>query len=378
MSVLFADLVDFVARSEQADPEDLRAVLAPYHAELRDRLERYGGTVEKFIGDAVVGVFGAPAAHEDDAERAVRAGLAILDGVDLPVRIAVTTGEAVVALDSRPATGESIVTGDVVNTASRLQHLAPVGGLVVDEPTYRATRAVIEYERLEPVPVKGKPNAVPIWRAARALSRPDELPKPRSQTRFVGREHELELLRRTCARAIDEAVPQLVTIVGEPGVGKTRLLAEFAAKLEGGPRQPVWRRGHCLHYGEGITFWALGELLKEHTGIFESDTSATAVQKLADAVAEVVPDPSEREWVAAQLAPLVGAAESLPTPSRDRSESFAAWRRFFELLAARAPLVLVFEDLHWADPALLEFVEHVVDWATDVPLLVMCTARPEQ
>jgi class 3 adenylate cyclase len=377
VSVLFADLVDFVARSEQADPEDLRAVLAPYHAQLRDRLERHGGTVEKFIGDAVVGVFGAPAAHEDDAERAVRAGLAILEGVDLPVRVAVTTGEAVVALDSRPTTGESIVTGDVVNTASRLQHLAPVGGLVVDEPTYRATQEVIEYEQLEPVPVKGKPDAVPIWRAARALSRPDELTVPRSRTTFVGREHELELLRGTCARAIDEAVPQLVTIVGEPGVGKTRLLAEFAAELESGPRQPVWHRGHCLHYGEGITFWALGELLKDHAGILESDTSAAAVQKLADAVADVVPDISEREWIAARLGPLVGAAESLGTPSRDRSESFAAWRRFFELMAACGPLVLVFEDLHWADPALLEFVEHVVDWATDVPLLVMCTARPE-
>jgi len=377
VSVLFADLVDFVARSESGDPEDLRAVLAPYHGLLRAQLESYGGTVEKFIGDAVVGVFGAPAAHEDDAERAVRAGLAILEGVELPVRVAVTTGEAVVALDSRPATGESIVTGDVVNTASRLQHLAPAGGLVVDESTYRATRDVIEYEQLEPVAVKGKREVIPIWRAERPRTRPDELPEPGRQTAFVGRGHELELLRRTYGRAIDEAIPQLVTIVGEPGVGKTRLLVEFATELADGPVRPVVRRGHCLHYGEGITFWALGELLKEEAGILESDRSTTVMGKLSEAVAAVVPDPSEREWITAQLAPLVGVAGSVRTVSRDRSESFAAWRRFLELLAARAPLVIVLEDLHWADPALLEFVEHLVDWATEVPLLVMCTARPE-
>jgi predicted ATPase/class 3 adenylate cyclase len=377
VSVLFADLVDFVARSEHADPEDLRGLLAPYHAQLRDRLESFGGTVEKFIGDAIVGVFGAPAAREDDPERAVRAGLGILDAVDLPIRIAVTTGEAVVTLDASPATGEGIVTGDVVNTASRLQHLAPSRGLVVDELTYRATRDAIEYEQLEPVSVKGKRSPVPIWRAQRALTRADELPEPGSRTAFVGRAHELELLMRTYARAIEAAAPQLVTIVGEPGVGKTRLLAEFAAALGDEPVQPVWRRGHCLHYGEGITFWALGETLKEQAGILESDTSGQAAQKLALVVAEVVADQSEREWVAARLAPLVGAAGRQRVPSGDRSESFAAWRRFFELLAARAPLVLVFEDLHWADTALLEFIEHVVDWATDVALLVMCTTRPE-
>jgi predicted ATPase/DNA-binding SARP family transcriptional activator len=377
VSVLFADLVDFVARSESGDPEDLRAVLAPYHALVRDRLVGYGGTVEKFIGDAVVGVFGAPAAHEDDAERAVRAGLAILQGVELPVRVAVTTGEAVVALDSRPATGETIVTGDVVNTASRLQHLAPAGGLVVDESTYRATRDVIEYEQLEPVAVKGKRDVIPIWRAERARTRPDELPEPGMQTAFVGREHELELLRRTYGRAIHEAVPQLVTIVGEPGVGKTRLLLEFATMLANSSDRSVVRRGHCLPYGEGITFWALGELLKEEAGILESDTSTTVVRKLSEAVAAVVIDLSEREWITAHLAPLVGVAESVRMVSRDRSESFTAWRRFLELLAARASLVIILEDLHWADPALLEFVEHLLDWATDVPLLVMGTARPE-
>src|SRR5262249_12316436 len=307
----------------------------------------------------------------DGGRRGVRAGLAVLDRADLPVRIAVTTGEAVVALDSLPATGESIVTGDVVNTASRLQHFAPAGGLIVDELTYRATRDAIEYEQLEPVVVKGKRDPIPVWRAEHALSRVDELTEPAGRTTFVGRGHELELLRRTYARVIDEAVPQLVTIVGEPGVGKTRLLAEFAAELELEPPQPVWRRGHCLPYGEGITFWALGEVVKEQAGILESDSSAQAVKKLSDAVAETVPDPHEREWVTAQLAPLIGAAESVRTRSRDRSESFAGWRRFFELLAARGPLVLVFEDLHWADPALLEFIDHVVEWATDVPLLVI-------
>ncbi|MDQ2983270.1 MAG: AAA family ATPase [Actinomycetota bacterium] len=377
MSVLFADLVDFVARSEEADPEDLRALLAPYHARLRDELEAFGGTVEKFIGDAVVGVFGAPAAREDDAERAVRAGLAILAAVELPLRVAVTTGEAIVALDASPATGESIVTGDVINTASRLQHLAPVDGLVVDEPTYRATRGVIEYEQLAPVSVKGKRDEIPIWRAERALSPPGELRGAGGSTTFVGREHELELLRRTYARTAGEAAPQLVTIVGEPGVGKTRLLAEFAAGLRGQQPEPLWRRGHCLHYGEGITFWALGEVLKEQAAILESDASGQAAQKLAATVADVVPDPSERDWIAARLAPLVGAVGAQVATSGDRSESFAAWRRFFELLAVRAPLVLVFEDLHWADPALLDFIEHVVDWATEVPLLVMCTARPE-
>jgi class 3 adenylate cyclase len=388
VSVLFVDLVGFTDRSDQADPEDVRATLRPYQARLKKEIERFGGTVEKFVGDAVMAVFGAPVAHEDDAERAVRAGLRIIDAIaelnesipalELAVRAAVNSGEAVVALGARPEGGESIVTGDVVNTASRLQAIAPVGGVVVGELTRRASRHVIEYEELEPVPLKGKAEPVPVWRAIHARSPVGVDVEQAAPTPFVGRDHDLALLKETYARTSRESSLQLVTVAGEPGVGKTRLVTELRRFIEEQPKIVVWRQGRCLSYGEGITFWALGEIVKAQAGILESDGPHDAAEKLAVAVEAVVEDASERGWFNARLAPLVGAQVFDDSEAAERAESsFTAWRRFLEAIAAQQPLVLVLEDLHWADVALLDFVEHLADWVSGVPLLVICTARPE-
>jgi class 3 adenylate cyclase/tetratricopeptide (TPR) repeat protein len=382
VSILFVDLVGFTDRSDRADPEDVRATLRPYHARVKREIEYFGGTVEKFVGDAVMAVFGAPIAHEDDSERAVRAGLRVLEAISelndgdpelaLAARAAVNSGEAVVSVGARPEAGEGIVTGDVVNTASRLQQVAPVGGLVVGEATYDATAPVIDYEALEPVVVKGKSDRLAIWLAKRVRSS-----EPAAPTPFVGREDELALLQQTYGRMVRDAGVQLVTMTGEPGIGKTRLLSEFRTLLEQLPEAPVWRQGRCLPYGEGITFWALGEIVKGHTGIFESDTPEQASGKLEAALTAAIADASEREWFNARLAPLVGARVFEPAGSTERAELFTAWRRFLEAVAAERPLVVVLEDLHWADDPLLDFVEHLVDWSSGVPLLVICAARPE-
>ncbi len=384
VSVLFVDLVGFTAASEQADPEDVRARLRPYHARVKQEIERFGGTVEKFVGDAVMAVFGAPVAHEDDAERAVNAALRVLAAIDelnadhpdleLAVREAVNTGEAVVTLGARPAEGEAMVAGDVVNTASRLQQAAPVGGIVVGEATFRATRDLFEYEALDAVTVKGKEESLPIWRATAARRRLGVDVEPTVRTPLIGRDDDLTLLRSTHMRTLREASVQLVTVAGEPGVGKTRLVAEFRTWVDDRPEIVFWRQGRSLPYGEGITYWALGEMVKAQAGILESDTPETASTKLDVAVQEAAEDPSERDWLKARLAPLVGAGAA---EAGEREESFTAWRRFVEGIAAERPLVLVFEDLHWADDALLAFIEHLVDWSTGVPLLVLCTARPE-
>jgi class 3 adenylate cyclase/tetratricopeptide (TPR) repeat protein len=380
VSVLFVDLVGHTAASDGADPEDVRARLRPYHTQLKHQIERHGGTVEKFIGDAVMAVFGAPVAHEDDAERAVRAGLRILESVGelgVDVRAAIATGEAVVALSARPERGEGMVAGDVVNVASRLEQQAPAGSLVVGEVTYRATRGAIEYEELEPLTVKGKPEPVRAWRALRARARLGVDAEAPSRTPFIGRENDLALLEETYARTLRESSVQLVTIVGEPGVGKTRLVAELGRFVDERPELVSWRQGRCLPYGDGITFWALGEVVKAEAGILESDSPAEAASKLERTVAGVVDEASERAWFAARLAPLTGAEVSAGGGAIEREESFTAWRRFLENLAARRPLVLVVEDLHWADAALLDFLDHLVGWGTDVPLAVVCTARPE-
>jgi class 3 adenylate cyclase/tetratricopeptide (TPR) repeat protein len=385
VSVLFVDLVGFTARSDHADPEDVRSTLRVYHDLLRREIERWGGTVEKFIGDAVMAVFGAPVAHEDDAERAVRAGLRILDaidhlnedrpGLDLSVRGAVNTGEAVVVLGAKPEAGEAFVTGDVVNVASRLQGAAPVGGVVVGELTYRITRDRIIYEELEPVTVKGKEEAIPNWRAVDARSRFGVDIEPGTATPLIGRAHELSLLSDLFERVVREQTPHLVTLSGEPGVGKSRLVREFRTRIDDIPDLLVrWRQGRCLPYGEGITFWALGEVVKSHAGILENDAADEAAAKLELAVESLGFDDRERDWIRARLAPLAGITEEAPA---EREESFAAWRAFLEAIASSDPFIMVIEDLHWADPAMLAFVEHLADWSTEVPLFVVCTARPE-
>ncbi len=382
VSVLFVDLVGFTDRSDRADPEDVRATLRPYHERVKADIERHGGTVEKFIGDAVMAVFGAPVAHEDDAERAVRSALRILEtiedlraeGLEVAVRAAVTTGEAVVALGARPERGEGMVAGDVVNTAARLQSAAAVGTVVVDETTMRSAGASILFEPLEPVVAKGKTEPIVVWRAATARSRVGQ-PEAATRTAFIGREHEKTLLLEMFLRAERESSVQLVTVVGEPGIGKSRLVTELRTALDDRPDVVTWRHGRCLPYGEGITFWALGEVVKAEAGILESDDRSQAAAKLDELVAGLVPDESERPWFASRLGPLVGAGGDGAAASRE--ESFTAWRRFLEAMAARRPFVLVVEDLHWADAALLEFLEHLLDWTAPVPLLLLCTARPE-
>jgi class 3 adenylate cyclase/tetratricopeptide (TPR) repeat protein len=386
VTVLFCDLAGFTARSDRADPEDVRALLRPYHARLRLEIERFGGTLDKFIGDGVMAVFGAPVAHEDDPERAVRCGLAIQQAVAdlnharadlaLQVRIGINTGEAVIAADRRET--ETVV-GDVVNTASRLEGVAPVGGVVVGEPTFRATRRVFDYQPLPLVRVKGKAEPLAIWRAISARSRLGVISDQTPASPFLGRATELEQLQATYTRTRDEALVQLVTIVGEPGVGKSRLVREFHIFVEAQPELITWRQGHCLPYGEGISFWALGEILKAHAGILEFDTPLTAADKLADTVAAVIDDQAERQWLVARLGPLLGIAGAVGAPQGvpEREEAFTGWRRFLETVAAKRPLVVVLEDLHWADEAMLAFIEHLVENASGVPMLVVGTARLE-
>jgi class 3 adenylate cyclase/tetratricopeptide (TPR) repeat protein len=382
VSVLFVDLVGFTSRSDRADPEDVRATLRPYHERVKVDIERFGGTVEKFIGDAVMAVFGAPVAHEDDAERAVRSALRILEsieelhasGLEIAVRAAVTTGEAVVALGARPDRGEGIVTGDVVNTAARLQSAAPVGRVIVDESTMRSTDSAIAYEPVEPIVAKGKSDPIPAWGAVEARSRVGQ-PEAATQTPFVGRELERKLLFETFLRAERESSVQLVTVVGEPGIGKSRLVTELRSALDDRPELVTWRHGRCLPYGEGITFWALGEIVKAEAGILESDDREVAASKLRETVVAFFEDDAERAWFESRLAPLVGSGGDGAGATKE--ESFTAWRRFLEALAARRATVLVVEDLHWADDALLEFLEHLLDWSIPAPLFLLCTARPE-
>ncbi len=379
VTCLFCDLVGFTARAEHMDPEDVRGLLRPYHERVRAELERFGGTVEKFIGDAVMAVFGAPIAHEDDPERAVRAALSIRDLLtedeELEVRIGVATGEALVALDARPDAGEGMVSGDVVNTAARIQAGARTGSVFVDESTFNATERAIELRRESPIDAKGKSSLVSVWEAVRARARVGV--ERVGGAELVGRERELTLLRETFARVVRERSPQLVTLVGVPGIGKSRLVFELFQTIQAGAFGLVyWRHGRSLPYGEGVTAWALGEMVKAQAGILESDGPAQAMEKLHHAVHAVVPDEAEAGWVERHLHGLVGV-ETEATTGAQRGEAFAAWRRFLEALAEERPLVLVFEDLHWADEALLDFVDHLVDWATGVPLLVVCTARPE-
>ena len=380
MSVLFCDLVGFTAASEGADPEDVRARIRPYHASVRHELERYGGTVEKFIGDAVMAVFGAPAAHEDDPERAVRAGLRIIEAIaelnerepelKLEVRVGINTGPAVVALQARPEQGEGIVAGDVVNTAARIQAAAGVNQVAVSEETYRQTERIVVYEPLAPVNVKGKSEPIHLYRAVEARGRFGTDLIRTQDTLFVGREVEKTLLQGLFDRCARDSTVELVTLVGEPGVGKSRLCAELSRYVDERPELIRWRQGRCLPYGEGITFWALGELVKSHAGIFESDSPDAAASKLDAALPEI----EERDWLKARLLPLLGIDSG---QSESREESFAAWQRFVESIASDGPAVVVIEDLHWADAPLLEFLSYFAEWAHGVPLLLVCTARPE-
>ncbi|MEJ7706152.1 MAG: adenylate/guanylate cyclase domain-containing protein [Nocardioidaceae bacterium] len=384
VSVLFCDLVGFTAASDGADPEEVQAALSPYHARARVEIERFGGTVEKFIGDAVMAAFGAPVVHEDDPERAVRAGLALLEAVqdlnaahnlDLAVRVGVATGEAVVSTGARPERGEGMLAGDVVNTAARLQTAAPVGSVLVGRLTRDATQAVIEYRAHDPVTVKGKVDPLPVWVAVRARGFVGEALTETSRP-MIGRDDELSALQRAFTRAIREDSVQLVTIVAEPGLGKSRLVQAFSDWVDARDELVTWRQGRCPSYGDAVTYAALAQIVKAQTGILDTDPRDVADAKLTDTVHVLVEETDlapQEPWLTARLAPLVG----LPAIETPQEELFTAWRRFLETLAATGPLVLVVEDLHWADPAMLEFLTHLLDWVVGVPLVIIATTRPE-
>jgi class 3 adenylate cyclase/tetratricopeptide (TPR) repeat protein len=387
VTVLFADIVGFTARSDEADPEDVKAFLRPYHARLKEEIERKGGTVDKFIGDGVLAVFGAPRAHEDDPERAVLAALAIklaieeLNEADLSLqlsaRMGINTGEVVVSFAQGPVIGERI-TGDVVNTASRLQSVAEPGGIVVGEATYRATRDRFQYRELPPATVKGKHEPLLIWEptASRGRGGAEALTPP--TTPMVGRDVELAMLKELYGRAVRDGSPMLVSVVGEPGIGKSRIVRELARYIDSLTDVIVtWRQGRCLPYGEGMTFWALSEIVRAHAGILDSDPPDVASAKLRSAVDALSLDRAQVDWIRSRLAPLVGLVREDAEATDDQNELFTAWRRFFETVAMDRPLVLLFEDLQWADDALLAFIEHLAEWAAPVPMLIICAARPE-
>ena len=381
VTVLFCDLVGFTSRAESLDPEDVEAFLRPYHERVRSEIERRGGTVEKFIGDAVMALFGAPVAHEDDPERAVRACLAIRDWAlaeeSVQVRVAATTGEALIQLDARPEAGEGMASGDVVNTAARLQSAAPVNGILVDEATFRATRRRIDYREAASVDAKGKVAPIDVWEAVAAHSRFGVDIAHDARAELVGRERELAVLRETFDRARYERLSQLVTLVGVPGIGKSRLVYELRRIAEDADELITWRQGHCLAYGDGITMWALGEIVKAQAGVHEGDSPSEVSTKIGRAVEDALPGSSDAAWVEDQLLALVGQGAESELGGDRRGLAFAAWRRFLEALADERPLVLVVEDLHWADESMLDFVDELVEWVSDVPLLVVGTARPE-
>jgi class 3 adenylate cyclase/tetratricopeptide (TPR) repeat protein len=376
VSVIFVDLVGFTGRAEKLDPEDVQAVLGPYHDAVRTQIESFGGVVEKFIGDAVMGVFGAPRAFGDDAERAVRAALAVRDRAAvesdhpaLELRIAVNTGEALVALNARPAMGEAMVAGDVVNTAARLQAAAAPNTVLVGEETWRATRDIIEFQTGDEIVAKGKAESIPTWVAVRASAPQGE--RALSST-FVGRSRELAALRDVWFRVSEQRTPHLVTVLAAAGVGKTRLGIEFARTVEelGG----LTVRGRSLPYHESSAYGAFASQLKQLCGIFESDTPSVAAAKLR-ATVETLLDSTAADDVAKHLAILIGVDSSASVA--DRETLFFSIRCFIEAVARDRPTMLVFEDLHWADSGLLDLVELLGSRLRDLPILILALARPE-
>jgi len=387
ITAIFVDLVGSTARSEQLDPEDVKALVAPYHARVRAELEGHGGTFEKFSGDAVLALFGSPKAHEDDPERAIRAGLAVREAIDelnaedewldLHIRIGIHTGEALVMLGARPSEGEWSAAGDVLNTAARIQSAAPQDGILVGRMTYQATKQAFDFREAEPVQAKGKSEAVAVWEVVAA--RDGAAARPRDETSLVGREAELAQLAGICDEFLGERRAGLATIVGSPGIGKSRLLHELVSRLE--ERCDVhW--GRCLSYGEGITYWPITEIVRSAAGMLRSDERETIGAKL-DAFLEslATDDIDELRTIAAALSNLIG----IPTTPRGTyatsqiSQAELHWgiRRTLQLLASERPTAIVVEDLHWAEPTLLELIAYIVGDDTDAPLVLVCSARPD-
>jgi class 3 adenylate cyclase len=376
VSILFADLVGFTTIAEGRDAEDTRELLSRYFEISRDVIGRYGGTVEKFIGDAVMAVWGAPVAHEDDAERAVRAALELVTAVktlgpQIAARAGVLTGEAAVTIG---ATNQGMVAGDLVNTASRLQSAAAPGDVLVGEATERAASQAIAFEPAGEQVLKGKSAPVPAWRALRVIAQVGG--RNRSETLeapFVGRDDELRLIKDLFHATLRERRARLVSVVGPAGIGKTRLAWEFR-KYEDGLVETVWyHEGRSPAYGDGISFWALGEMVRRRAGLVEGDDEETTRAKVAASVAQHVPDDSDRRWIEPALLTLLG----VEVGSIGSDELFAAWRTFFERLASTAPVVMVFEDFHHADSGLIDFIDHLLEWSRAYPIYVMTLARPD-
>ncbi|HEY2916479.1 MAG TPA: adenylate/guanylate cyclase domain-containing protein [Candidatus Limnocylindrales bacterium] len=375
VSILFADLVGFTTLSEGRDHEEVRELLSRYFDTARELIGRYGGTVEKFIGDAVMAVWGAPVAQEDDPERAVRAALdlvaAVRDlGPGVQARAGVLTGEAAVTLG---ATNQGMVAGDIVNTASRLQSAAQPGTVLVGEATQRAAAGSIVFEEAGEQSLKGKAAPVPAWRALRVVAerggrnRSDTLEAP-----FVGREEELRQLKDLFHASARERKPRLVSVIGPAGIGKSRLAWEFLKYLDGLADLVYWHAGRSPAYGDGISFWALGEMVRARAGLVEADDEATSRAKIHAMILERVPDPDEQVWVEPALLTLIGLRADVAS-----DQLFAAWRTFFERLAASAPVILVFEDLHHADSGTLDFIDHLLEWSRGVPITILTLARPD-
>ncbi len=382
VSVLFADLVGFTPLSESRDSEDIRAMLTTYFERSRDVVERFGGTVDKFIGDAVMAVWGAVESHEDDAERAVRAALELVDMVtalggdlgipDLALRAGILTGETSVG----PGGNErGLVVGDMVNTASRLQSIAAPRTVLVGEPTMRMANAAIQFEPLGEQQVKGKEAPVAAYRALRVVAevggrrKADALEAP-----FTGRDVEFRLLKDQLHACGRDGAARLVTVVGEAGIGKSRLAWELEKYVDGLAEDVYWHRGRSPAYGDNLTMWALAEMVRSRAGILETDDDAKSRLRLRTAVAEYVTSEEDRHWLEPRLAALLGLDDA---PAGDRDELFAAIRAFFQHIAARGSTALVFEDLHWADSALLDFVVELVERSPRHPILVVTLARPQ-
>jgi class 3 adenylate cyclase/tetratricopeptide (TPR) repeat protein len=375
VTVLFADVTGSTALGEHLDPESLRGVMSRYFDEMRTAVETHGGTVEKFIGDAVMAVFGVPVVHEDDALRAVRAASQMREvlgtlnaelerdwGARIQIRIGVNTGE-VVAGD--PTAGQSFVSGDPVNVAARLEQAAEPGEILVGEETHRLVRDAVRVETVEPLELKGKAERVPAYRLVQVT--PGAAPFARRlDSPLVGRDEELARLRKVFEEAVAEPACRVATVVGDAGAGKSRLANELVA-LIGDRARTLW--GRCLPYGEGITFWPIAEIVKDAAGIGELDAPDEARAKLEDLTAGI----EDGDAIAARVAGAIGLGEG----GGDLRETFWAIRRLLELLAADGPLLLVFEDIHWAEPTLLDLLQYVAGFSADHPMLLLCTARPD-